>query len=269
MTAWDGHLLLLHRTDRDRRAAVADWVTRGLERGERVVYIVPASAPPGRERHLAPLERLLRRRGADMGDAVERGQLQVLRASPDVYTVDGQLEIVEQALHDGFPAVRISAHAETAHALVSLEEHAVLERAMDQLCQSKPVSALCQYTADLAPMMLHAVCGMHSHGVLESQLCARTTSSGISLAGEVDLANRGVLRSAMQSAVRHDRGELSVDLSRLRFLDAGGARTLLNTTEDYRLQGGRLLIHGAQRSVRRVLEILDINHFPGIALEVT
>ena len=268
MTAWDGHLLLLHRTDRDRRAAVANWVTRGLERGERVVYILPASAPAEHER-LAPLERLLRRRGNDMGEAVERGQLQVLRASPDVYTVDGQLEIIEQALQDGFPAVRISAQAETAHALVSLEEHAVLERAMDQICQSKPVSALCQYTADLAPMMLHAVCGMHSHGVLEPQLCARTTGSGIILAGEVDLANRGVLRSAMQSAVRHDRGELSVDLSRLRFLDAGGARTLLSTTEDYRVQGGRLHIHGARRSVRRVLEILDLNHFPGIALEVT
>ena len=36
---WQGHLLLIHQTEPERRAGVATWVRRGLELGEKVLYI--------------------------------------------------------------------------------------------------------------------------------------------------------------------------------------------------------------------------------------
>lgn len=261
---WDGHLLFLHRTELDRQAAVAAWVTRGLERGERVVYIAPR-AEPARD----SLQDLLRRHGTDVGAAVQTGQLQVLAAEPDLYSLSGQVGLVDLALQAGFPAVRISAEADTAHPLVDEEEHAELERAMDQLCHSRPVSALCQYRHDLAPMMLHAVCGMHSDGVLETQLRVRATAAGVCVSGDVDVSNHAILRSALRTVVSREREELTVDLAQLEFMDVGGARALMSATDEYRHGGGQLRLRGARRPVRRLLDLLEVGSAPGVVLEET
>jgi anti-anti-sigma factor len=41
---WDGHLLLLYRCEYERWSALADWVRRGFDRGEKVVYVEPAGS---------------------------------------------------------------------------------------------------------------------------------------------------------------------------------------------------------------------------------
>lgn len=260
---WDGHLLLLHRTEHDRAAALAAWARHGLDRGERVVLIEPEDAA-----YPDSATTVLRSHGTDPAAFLARGQLQVLAADRDLYSLQGQVDLVEGALRDGFPGVRVTARAEAGDSLVDGQEHADLERAMNRLCHTRPVSALCQYEADLAPMMLHAVCGMHADGIVEAQLRCRTTRDGLSLAGDVDVSNHEVLRFALRAATTTESTEdLVVDLTDVGFLDVCGARALLTGTTEHREAGGRLRLLRPSPAVERLLVLLGLDRAPGMILE--
>ena len=260
---WDGHLLLLHRTEHDRAAALAAWARHGLDRGERVVLIEPEGAA-----YPDSATTVLRSHGTDPAAFLACGQLQVLAADRDLYSLQGQVDLVEGALRDGFPGVRVTARAEAADSLVDGQEHADLERAMNRLCHTRPVSALCQYEADLAPMMLHALCGMHADGIVEAQLRCRATPDGLSLAGDVDVSNHEVLRFALRAAITTESTEdLVVDLTDVGFLDVCGARALLTGTTEHRAAGGRLRLLRPSPAVERLLVLLGLDRAPGMILE--
>jgi len=260
---WDGHLLLLHRTEHDRSAALAAWARHGLDRGERVVLIEPETAA-----YPDSATTVLRQQGTDPAAFLACGQLQVLAADRDLYSLQGQVDLVEGALRDGFPGVRVTARAQAADSLVDEQEHADLERAMNRLCHTRPVSALCQYEADLAPMMLHALCGMHADGIVEAQLRCRATRDGLSLAGDVDVSNHEVLRFALRAATTTESPrDLVVDLTDLGFMDVCGARALLTGTTEHRGAGGRLRLLRPSPAVERMLLLLGLDRAPGIILE--
>lgn len=260
---WDGHLLHLHRSEQDRRTAVVAWASRGLSLGERVVYIAPV---PDRAQDL--LCALLEREGTDAAAALHHGQLQVIGPAPQLYSPSGQVGLVDQALRDGFTAVRVSAEEDGTAAVVTEQEHAELERSMARLCRSHRVSALCQYHHDLTPMMLHAVCGMHS-GVMAGELRIHSDGVGVHLSGEVDVSTQAVLRSALQAVLSRDLRELTVELGQLRFVDVAAARALFAATREYRRGGGRIRLNAIQPTVRRVLDLLGLALAPGVVLEGT
>jgi len=72
---WDGHLLLVHSSERQRCAGVAAWVRRGLDVGAKILYIEPADEPAERS-----LIHVLRQSAIDVDEALDRGQLQLLPA---------------------------------------------------------------------------------------------------------------------------------------------------------------------------------------------
>ena len=76
---WDGHLVLVHDNERQRRTGVAAWVRRGLEAGEKILYTEPSDVPAS-----ASFRDLLKEHAVDVDAAVERGQLEVFAATPDV-----------------------------------------------------------------------------------------------------------------------------------------------------------------------------------------
>jgi anti-anti-sigma factor len=211
---------------------------------------------------------VLRRHGTDPTAFLACGQLQVLAADRDLYSLQGQVDLVEDALRDGFPGVRVTARANVGDSLVDGQEHADLERSMNRLCHTLPVSALCQYEADLAPMMLHALCGMHADGIVEAQLRCRPTPDGLSLAGDVDVSNHEVLRFALRAATTTESTrDLVVDLTDLGFLDVCGARALLTGTAEHREAGGRLRLLHPSPAVERLLRLLELDRAPGTLLE--
>jgi len=55
-----------------------------------------------------------------------------------------------------------------------------------------------------------------------------------------------------------DEAVLVVDLSELDFLDVAGYRALRSGTEQWRRQGGTVLLAGAGGAVRRVLELVGV-----------
>lgn len=260
---WDGHLLLVHHTEDDRRTGVANWVRYSLGVDAKVFYFESAQAP-GEHSLLS----LLDAARVDTGDALDRGQIEILRADATLYSASAQLGLVEEALAEGYPSVRLCGEAATAYGVVSPSAHADVERAMDLLCRERPVSALCQYPAGLEAAKLRAAAALHSDGVWTSLLQVKRRSSGIALAGEADASNSAVLRATLWvAAATAGESTLLVNLSSLVFLDVHGARAILEGTADYRGAGGKVRLFGAQRPVERLISLLNLDAAPGVSVE--
>lgn len=262
---WDGHLLLVHNGEQQRRAGLAAWVRRGLELGAKILYFEPVDEPAGRT-----LMGVLRDHEIRADAAVGRGQLQVLPANGEAYTQASMASFVDEALAAGYPTVRWSAEAETAWSVMSRTAHADLEWSTDELCHTRPVSILCQYPAALSQATLQAVCAMHRAGVRESLLHTSPVPGGIALAGEVDVSNEAILRSSLLAAccgTQTDRGTFVVDLSRLDFLDVAGAKALVSATSAHRMTGGKVLLRAAQPSVYQLLRLLGIERAHGFVFK--
>ena len=259
---WQGHLLLIHQTEPERRAGVATWVRRGLELGEKVLYIERPGEPAARS-----LVTVLAEQQVAVDGAAQSGQLQILQVDSTIYTTDGLTEQIDHALGQGYPGVRLSAEAATARDVLSGTAHTDLEWATDRLCQTRPVSVLCQYPADLAREALSEVSAMHGDGVREALLDTARRPGGIVLRGEVDVSNHDVLHCAVQAATRWAADSLVVDLRLLDFLDVSGARALLGGTKSYRHSGGRVRLREPQLLVSRVLDLCGVDQAGGLRVD--
>lgn len=262
---WDGHLLLVHSSEQQRRAGVVDWVRRGLELGAKILYTEPVDAPAERS-----LISVLKEHELDVDGAVDRGQLQVIPAGDVAYSTTWQASTIDAALAAGYPTVRWSAEAETAWGVMCPAEHAEIEWATDELCQSRPVSILCQYSTSLTPATLQTVCAMHGSRVRESLLHTFSIPGGIALAGEVDVSNVAILHSSLTAAcgaTEVGHRAVVVDLGRLTFLDVAGSTALLTGTAAHRGNGGSVLLVAIQPPVDRLLHLLGVDREPGFIVE--
>jgi anti-anti-sigma factor len=253
-TGWDGHLLLLHHTEPQRREGLATWVRRGLALGAKIMYIEPPYEPPERS-----LPGLLQDQ-ADAGAALARGQIQVVGASATAYDPAWQSRMAREALDQGFPSVRWSGEARTAWSVMPRGRHRDVECATDRLCRSDNVSVMCQYPADEPVETLTEICALHGAGLRERLFRAAPFDGGVTVSGEVDLSNHEILRSLLLAATAAtDRDVFEVDVSGLQFLDARGARALLTSTVRYRDLGGRVRLRGPQPGVERLVQLLGVD----------
>ena len=263
--SWDGHLLLVHHNEQQRRARVAAWTRRGLELGAKVLYIEPPQEPTERS-----FTTLLAEHGVDAARAVSRGQLEVFPADDDHYSPTWQASVVEDTLAHGYPAVFWSGEAFSAWDVMPASTHAAIEWATDELCRGRPVSVLCQYPGTLTQATLQTVCAQHRDGVRESLLHTSRIPSGVALAGEVDRSNERLLRAALVAAAATtapDGRTFVIDLRHVGFLDVAGARALVTGTTNHRLGGGDVRLQAAQRHVERMLRLLDVHRADGFTLE--
>ena len=76
----------------------------------------------------------------------------------------------------------------------------------------------------------------------------------VRLAGELDLASRGIVYRALQEAAS-GCAETVLDLSRVKFIDAAGLRCLLTAQRDARAASHRLSIRRPHRAIRRLLDL--------------
>src|SRR4051794_2643011 len=103
---WDGHLLLVHSSERQRRAGVVAWVRRGLDLGAKILYIEPVDVPAERA-----LMQVLQAGNIDVREAVGCGQLQVLPADDEAYETALRARCVDAAMAEGYRAVRCAGEA--------------------------------------------------------------------------------------------------------------------------------------------------------------
>ena len=83
----------------------------------------------------------------------------------------------------------------------------------------------------------------------------------VSVAGELDLATAGQLRSCLAPLVSSDPppATLVLDLAELAFLDASGISALLAVQRRLAAHGGRVVLRSPSALVRRVLRVLDLD----------
>lgn len=257
---WDGHLLLLHRSESERLAGLAAWVRRGLHREEKVIYTeVPSDLPR------SSLLLSLQAHGIDTTSAITAGHLAILRLCD--YPPGGHVEVVERALAEGYRGVRMSAEVRAMVKAVTEPVYAGIERTTVRLCRTRPFSALCQYDqASTTNEGLRRITGAHMTGIRQEQLRTGPIEEGLALAGEVDVSNDDVFASVVRAAAAAAGRRLRLDLSRLTFLAAGGYRALVDSTQHFRDSGGRLLLMAPTPQVERILRMLAIDQLPHVEL---
>jgi anti-anti-sigma factor len=98
---------------------------------------------------------------------------------------------------------------------------------------------------------------------MSGELDLSTTREGpcaiVSVGGEIDPDTAGELTEAALTAMREIGPSLVLDLSGVTFMDSTGLKVLLAVKQRAQLAGGRLVLTGATRSVRRVVSITGLD----------
>jgi anti-anti-sigma factor len=258
---WDGHLALLHTADGAYRAGLAAWVRAGLDHDEKVIY-----TETGRTAPRGSVLSLLHEYGVGVGSGSEPDRLLLLPLER-LYAPASREEIVDRALAEGFRAVRVAVEATSALTVVPWHAHAAFEQALQVLCRTRPVSALCQYDQSTATRWpLDAVTDIHAEGIRDRQLATLGEPGGLLITGEVDADNEDVLAGTLQAATSRASETFRLDLSRLAFLGGGGCRAIVSGTARFRDAGGYVLLVLPQPIVERVLRLLGCDQLRGLEI---
>jgi anti-anti-sigma factor len=256
------HAALLWRAPWQQQRSVAQWISAGVARGERVVW-------PGDD---ANLSRAIAQQGVDLPAAKERDQF--LRVSLEELCAAGrQAAVLESALGKGFPGVRVTVPANAVLDLLGEAGYRRFDEELDNICTRLPVTALCRYhlregaspeeTASALDLLLET----HPSAVSDGQMCTRRHGDRIVLAGEVDLSSAELLSAWLRVACAGvSSGEMLLDLSQLTFVDVAGCRALVNGTATLRGAAGVVFLAGLQGHTKRVMTLLGIDRIPGMRL---
>lgn len=95
---------------------------------------------------------------------------------------------------------------------------------------------------------------------LEVSVAAGETGPVVALTGEADLTSLPRLDEVITAQVSAGWPELTVDMSRLTFMDSASARTLMLAARAMRERGGSMVLLGPQPAVSRILAILGVEH---------
>ncbi len=105
---------------------------------------------------------------------------------------------------------------------------------------------------------------MVSGSVLRVSVRRNGGTATLRLVGELDLSSAGLLRGRLRDLLEPQRPDpvdaLVVDLSQLLFLDVTGLSVLLDAERRLRARGGSVVLTGVRPIVRRVLQLLDLQH---------
>lgn len=85
---------------------------------------------------------------------------------------------------------------------------------------------------------------------------------GLRLTGEIDLATVSDLAAALEPHVR-EGGDITLDLSGVRFLGSSGVQVLIRALDTLNGRGRLLLAHPGS-SVRRLLEVMGLDRFENL-----
>jgi anti-anti-sigma factor len=255
---WDGHLLLLHRTELERQYGLAAWVRYGIERDEKILYAEPEDESPQRS-----VRGTLREQGIDVHAATAEGRMQSVPL-PEFYPT-GYRPMVERALADGFEAVRITTEAEAVLRFLSEDAYAAVERDVEGWCRTGRFSSLCQCSDAISnASWLPRTTALHARGIRELQLHTSGSEHGLVLAGEMDITNQDLLTDVLRAATRGANHTFRLDLSRLTFLGVSGTWALLEGTQQFREQGGHLRLVAPQPMVERTLRAARVDLAPRV-----
>jgi anti-anti-sigma factor len=259
---WDGHLLLLHHSERERSSQLTAWVRRGLENDEKVVY----AEVDGRSEE-GSLLAVLRGNGVDAVAAAAEGRLSVIPPPEFYHPAGGQLPVIERALAEGYRGLRIAAEASTALTYLTWPAYMAIEREIDEITRTHPFSAMCQYEqASTVNDHLSDVVASHLTGIREWLFSTGDGDGELILAGEIDVSNSELLGCALRVATSRAPETLRLNLARVDFLSAGACRAIAEGTRQFRDDSGAVLLVGSAPPIASVLRLSGLAELDGIKL---
>ncbi len=86
------------------------------------------------------------------------------------------------------------------------------------------------------------------------------------MVGEEDRNTSGSRRRPLSTALRATR-DVIVDLSELHFADVSLMIDLACLAQRLRAQGRTLWLNGAQPNIRRLIEVVGLDHLPAVQLD--
>jgi hypothetical protein len=142
------HFCGIYRTDEDHRTLVMDFIRHGIERNEKIFYIVNLQTA-------AQLKATLASGGVDAESLVQKGQLIILTAK-DAYLKEGEFDPdkmitllraeTEKALEEGYLALRVTGEMTWALAGEPGSERLVeYESKLNRFFPNSKCYAMCQY----------------------------------------------------------------------------------------------------------------------------
>lgn len=263
------HAAYVFRTESERRLAAARFVREGLEREERVVYLVDATLPEVLHAHL-------RYEGVDVAAHVRAGQLRFLPARA-VYLSMGRFEPermlralaseMETTHRRGFRFLRVTGEMGwTAARAPGTERLVEYEQEVSSLIDDTGCTALCQYRRhELPDPVLARLLGSACHPVVVAdpgagdpnptlEVSERDDLPGWALAGQLDLAAMGRFGETIGAGISGD--EVRLEVFGLTGMEAGAARMLRRLAEEL---GSRIFLLHPQLPVRRLLATLGLD----------
>ncbi len=89
----------------------------------------------------------------------------------------------------------------------------------------------------------------------------------VSIEGRVTVDNSPEMRDRLAAALKPKPAELTVDLSRVTYIDVSGLATLVEASRIARQQGSRLVLSGIQGQTRYLFEVSQLDHLFDIVEE--
>lgn len=270
------HICWTYSTDDQHRAVLGDYFGEALAGGEKIAYF----GPRGTERRVFTYL-------ADAGHAPERllsERRLALGAVEDAYLPDGVFEpdaggrafetLVVDALDEGFAGLRAVGEAACLVTDPAARDNWVAWELRTELLAARlPFTALCAYDVrecgDPLLEVMSALHGVRLHtGKPEHESSFRLQGredGGIALEGEIDFACASVVESLLLGSVA-DLREPAIDVSRLRFVDCAGMRSIVRACREIVATRGEMRIRGASPSFQRMWTILGYGELAGVAL---
>jgi anti-sigma B factor antagonist len=94
---------------------------------------------------------------------------------------------------------------------------------------------------------------------LTIRITASGTTTKVALEGTCDLATAPELKAALQPLLPPEVTDVVIDTSELTFIDSTGLGVILGAMRRLREGAGSLRIAGATGTVRRILEVTDLD----------
>jgi len=263
------HVCWVYEDDEDFADVARRYLEEGLARGERLLY-VGEPHPADLATETGPL--------ADVDGLMARGALQVLDLgagyqSSGAFTPAEQLAFYEAATADaraaGYSGLCVVAEISGLAADPSRRPDLIRwEHLADEFMGSgSGMRALCAYRGDVGREALTDVASVHPlvHDSAGGPPFRSWFEGGaIALAGALDTFGADRLEQVL-TGTHVDRPTVTLDLSRVEFVDVGGCRAIARWARLLQDRGSRLELAGTSRVFRRMWRILDFDSYAGVS----
>jgi hypothetical protein len=263
------HVCAVYQGQAAQEELVTEFVRAGLQRQERVVYFAGDAVP---ERVIG----VLHAGGISTGEPLAQGQLVVVpleeggangHGFDPTNRIAGMDAAIDAALAEGYSGLRATGEHWTSRELPSEEVLAEYEAQVGELCAARSAVGLCQYDSSRCDSaMLDRLRALHGH-VVRNPLVSRNEllriiplahdhrgEAWLRVVGEADLSSSALLQAALDEP---GRGDLHLDLDRLRFVDLRGVEALQDLAAGLRAARRRLILHNSPTMLRRIVELAD------------